>query len=73
MSKYGHMVKYNGKYYNAGEEVPDNVQVPKSPIIQPQKPTEPPKVPTGSIPTPQSNPPMQPNVATATERLQFKK
>lgn len=70
MSKYGHMVKYNGKYYNAGEEVPDNVQVPKSLIIQPQKPTEPtepPKVPTGSTPTPQAN------TAVATERPQFKK
>lgn len=67
MSKYGHMVKYNGKYYNAGEEVPDNVQVLKSPIIQPQKPMGTPKVPTVNTPTPQAN------TAVAAERSQFKK
>lgn len=67
MSKYGHMVKYNGKYYNAGEEVPDNVQAPKSPIIQPQNQTEPPKAPIVNTPTSQAN------TAVAAERPQFKK
>lgn len=26
MSKYGYMVKYGGKYYKTGEEVPDDVK-----------------------------------------------
>lgn len=36
MSKYGHMVKFNGKYYKEGEEVPDDVQFPKA-EVEPQK------------------------------------
>ncbi len=30
MSKYGYMVKFNGKYYAAGEEVPDDIQASKA-------------------------------------------
>jgi len=37
MSRYGHIVKFNGKYYKAGEEVPDNKQYPKFPDAPQQK------------------------------------
>lgn len=39
MSKYGHAVKFNGKYYKPGEEVPDAVQSTKS-EVEPQKKEE---------------------------------
>lgn len=32
MSKYGYMVKFNGIYYNPGEEVPDNIQPVKEAV-----------------------------------------
>lgn len=35
MSKYGYMVKFNGKYYNPGEEVPDNIH-PVKEVVEPQ-------------------------------------
>lgn len=37
MSKYGYMVKFNGKYYAAGEEVPDDIQSPKAKVEPPKK------------------------------------
>lgn len=39
MSKYGYMVKFNGKYYNPGEEVPDNIQ-PVKEAVEPQRKDE---------------------------------
>lgn len=39
MSKYEHMVKFNGKYYKAGEEVPDNIQ-PVKEADEPQQKEE---------------------------------
>lgn len=39
MSKYGYMVKFNGKYYNPGEEVPDNIQHVKE-AVEPQRKDE---------------------------------
>lgn len=37
MSKYEYMVKFNGKYYKAGEEVPDNIQPVKEAVETQQK------------------------------------
>lgn len=36
MSKYGYMVKFNGQYYAAGEEVPDDIESPKTAVEPPQ-------------------------------------
>lgn len=44
MSKYNHIVKFDGKYYRAGEEVPDNKQPQKIPDV-PQQKEEPKKEP----------------------------
>ncbi len=44
MSKYNHIVKFNGKYYRAGEEVPDNKQ-PQKLSDSPQQKKEPGKGP----------------------------
>ncbi len=37
MSRYDHIVKFNGKYYAAGEEVPGNTQSPKLPDVPQSK------------------------------------
>lgn len=37
MSRYGYMVKFNGKYYKAGEEVPDDIQSQKAEVEPPKK------------------------------------
>lgn len=66
MSKYGHMVKFNGKYYKAGEEVPDGIQPPKA-EVEPPKKEEQEKSEEKKIPATQAA------TVTATERPQMKK
>lgn len=73
MSKYGHMVKFNGKYYKAGEEVPDDIQSPKAEVEPPkkeeQKKPEPVKSVSGNNPATQTK---QAATVAATERPQMK-
>ena len=69
MSKYGHMVKFNGKYYKAGEEVPDDIQSPKAEVEPPKKEEQ--KKPEPVKPVSGNNPAAQTKQA-ATERLQMK-
>lgn len=72
MSKYGYAVKFNGKYYKAGEEVPDDIQSPKAEVEPPekeeQKKPEPVK-PGGNNPVAQTK---QTATVAATERPQMK-
>lgn len=74
MSKYGYAVKFNGKYYKAGEEVPDDIQSPKAEVEQPkkeeQKKPEPVKPVSGNNPAAQTK---QTATVAATERPQMKK
>lgn len=63
MSKYGYMVKFNGKYYNAGEEVPDDIQPPKAGVEPPKKEE---KKPAETLPK-------QTATVAAAERPQMKK
>ena len=73
MSKYGYMVKFNGKYYAAGEEVPDDIQSPKAKVEPPkkeeQKKSEPVKPVGGNNPATQAK---QAATETASERPQIK-
>ncbi len=68
MSRYDHIVKFNGKYYKAGEEVPDNKQPQKLPDA-PQQKEEPKreekKMPLGSGPALQTGNPKKAEQATA--------
>lgn len=66
MSKYGYAVKFNGKYYKAGEEVPDDIQSPKAEV-------EPPKKEEQKKPEEKKTPETQAATVTATERPQMKK
>lgn len=67
MSKYGYAVKFNGKYYKAGEEVPDDIQSSKA-EVEPSKKEEQ-KKPEPVRPVSGNNP----ATVTATERPQMKK
>lgn len=50
MSKYSYMVKFNGQYYAAGEEVPDDIEPPQN---EEQKKPEPVKPVNGNNPATQ--------------------
>lgn len=71
MSKYSYAVKFNGKYYKAGEEVPDDIQSPKAKVEPTKKEerAEPVKPVSGNNPATQAK---QTATISATERTQMK-